>query len=155
MRIQAGMKWTTGTAAFVLVVALGGCASMQGGRDRLVKRPAPCQDQSVAIYFEPNSAELTTEGRAVIDLAAGYARNCRVDRVEVLGLADAAGAPEANLELSKRRAQAVTAALATAGLPDAEFRLAAAGDVGAVTEEGAAQPLRRRADVVLHVKPRK
>ena len=39
-----------------------------------------------------------------------------------MGLADAAGEPDANLELPKRRAQSVTAALAAAGLPAAEFQ---------------------------------
>ena len=70
--------------------------------------------------------------------------------IEVLGLADAAGAPGVNLELSKRRAQSVAAALAANGLPTAEFQVAAGGQDGAVTADGKA-PLRRRADVTLHL----
>jgi hypothetical protein len=45
----------------------------------------------------------------------------------------------------------VTAALASARLPAAEFRVAAAGEAGALTPDGKAAPLRRRADVVLHM----
>jgi outer membrane protein OmpA-like peptidoglycan-associated protein len=132
-------------------VALAGCASVKTARERIVRAPARCVDQTVQIYFEPGAAEVTNEGRAVIRAAADGARGCTVRAVEVIGLTDAAGAPGANLELSKRRAQSVTAALASAGLPAAEFRVAAAGEAGAVTVDGKAAPLRRRADVILHM----
>lgn len=134
--------------------ALAGCTTIEATRDRIVQAPPRCEDQTVQIYFEPDSAEVTAEGRAVIAQASGVARSCAVKRVDVLGLADAAGAPEANLELSKRRAQSVTAVLANAGLPDAEFQVAALGQAGAVSPDGAAQPLRRRVDVVLRLQPK-
>ena len=135
----------------VLALSLAACATVQKARDRIVKAPTTCVDQTVQIYFEPQSAELTREGKAVINAAAGSARGCKVASVEVLGLADAVGAAGDNLELSKRRAQSVTAALASAGLPAAEFRVSAAGDAGATTSGGQARPLRRRADIVLHL----
>jgi len=138
----------------VAAVALGGCQTVQTARARLVKAPPRCVDQTVQIYFAPEAAELTPEGRMVISQAASSARGCRVSGVEVLGLADAAGAPGANLELSRKRADSVAAALAANGLPAAEFKLAAAGQAGAVTADGAARPLRRRADVTLHLAPR-
>jgi outer membrane protein OmpA-like peptidoglycan-associated protein len=72
-----------------------------------------------------------------------------VDAVKVIGLADAAGDPAANLELSKQRAASVASAIMKAGLPAAEFELAAAGQAGAVSESGAVAPVRRRADVTL------
>lgn len=133
------------------VVALGGCAAVEKTRDAIVSRPNTCTDQTVQIYFEPDSAEVTAEGRAVIRQAAAQAKGCTVKRVDVIGLADATGAPGANLDLSKRRAQSVTAALALAGLPAAEFNLAAAGQAGAVTRDGEARPLRRRADIILRL----
>ena len=136
-------------AAFALVVA--GCVSK--GPTPLVAATPRCQDQSLEIYFEPDSAEVPPEGRAIVSQAATVAAGCRVDKVEVLGLADAAGAPEANLELSKRRAQSVTAALASAGLPAAEFALSALGQAGAVTPAGDAQPLRRKVSIVLRLRP--
>jgi outer membrane protein OmpA-like peptidoglycan-associated protein len=139
-------------AAMMLALASGGCASMKTGRDRIVKAPAHCADQTVQIYFEPESAEVTKEGRAVLKAAAAESRPpCRVASVDVLGLSDAVGAADANLELSKRRAQSVTAALTAAGLPAGEFRVGAAGQAGAVTADGKARPLRRRVDVVLHL----
>lgn len=140
-----------------MVAILGtGCTTMTSARDRIVKREASCADVTVDIYFEPDSAEVTKEGRAVLRAAAGQAKGCQVDQVLVLGLADAAGAPAASLELSKRRAASVTTALAATGLPAGEFDLAAAGQSGSVTASGDNRPLRRRADVTLKLStPRK
>lgn len=148
------MKIAILLTAAAAVVTLGGCSTVQNARARLVRAPARCVDQTVQIYFEPQSAELTHEGRLVIDQAASQARGCRVTGVDVLGLADAAGAPDANLELSKRRADAVAQALAANGLPAADFQIGAAGQVGAITADGRAAPLRRRADVTLHLAAR-
>lgn len=144
-------QWAAGWVA--AMVMLSGCASMQPRRSGLVEAPLRCEDQSVEIYFEPQSAEVTAEGRAVIERAAAAAKGCKVKRVEVLGLADAPGTAAGNLELSKKRARAVSGSLAAAGLPAAEFQVAAAGAAGALTAQGAAQPLRRRVDVILHLTP--
>lgn len=146
-----GMGTKATLVMMAAVVALGGCQTVRNARDRLVKAPPRCEDQTVQIYFEPDQAEMTPEGRRVITEAATLARGCRVERVSVLGLADAAGDPNANMELSKRRAQSVTAALVAAQLPAAEFRVDAAGQAGATTADGRTAPLRRRADVVLHM----
>lgn len=148
------MMLSAAVAAMTAATTLGGCATVQDARARLVRAPARCVDQTVQIYFEPQSAALTREGRLVIDQAAADARGCRVTAVDVVGLADAAGAPDANLELSRRRAEAVAQALAANGLPPAEFRVGAAGQAGAVTPDGRAAPLRRRADVTLHLSNR-
>jgi outer membrane protein OmpA-like peptidoglycan-associated protein len=147
------MKTMVLAAAAVTVLA-SGCTTAQTDRARLVRAPARCVDQTVQIYFEPGSAELTHEGRMVIDQAASGAAGCRVASVEVTGLADAQGAPDANLELSKRRAAAVARQLAANGLPAADFKVTAAGQAGAATAEGKAAPLRRRAEVILHLAPK-
>lgn len=140
-----------GAAALAGVIGLvSGCGTLQNARDKIVKSPATCEDVTVQIYFEPDSAEVTQEGKAVLSQAASQARQCKIDRVSVLGLADAVGTADVNLELSKRRAASVTAALAATGLPAAEFNLQAAGKSGAVTPAGA-QPLRRRADVTVEL----
>jgi outer membrane protein OmpA-like peptidoglycan-associated protein len=141
---------TAALAAATVALALGGCTTVHDARARIVRTPAACADQTVEIYFEPESAEVTREGRAVISAAAAQAKGCTVRGIEVLGLADAAGAPGANLELSKRRAQSVTAALSAAGLPVAKF-VTAAGQAGSTAADGTSAPLRRRADVVLHL----
>lgn len=144
MRIMA-------TAALAAVTALGGCAA-RPERASFVREPARCVDETVQVYFEPQSAEVTREGREVITAAAADAKGCVVQAVEVTGLADAAGAPRPNLELSRRRAEAVARALAASGLPPADFKVAALGQTGAVVGDGRA-PLRRRADITLRLAP--
>jgi peptidoglycan-associated lipoprotein len=139
------------SVVMILALGLGGCATMKTGRDRIVKAPPRCADQTVQVYFDAESAEVTKEGRAVIIAAAREGRPCKVGGVDVLGLSDSAGGADANLELSKRRAQSVTAALSAAGLPAAEFKVQAAGQAGSLTAGGQARPLRRRVDVVLHL----
>lgn len=136
-------------AGVAITLGLSGCASVKSARDRIVQAPATCQDVTIPIYFEPDAADLTPEGRRVITLEAAQAKRCRVDGVRVVGLADAAGDPAANLELSQRRAAAVADAIMKAGLPAAEFDLAAVGQAGSVTRDGKVQPVRRRADITL------
>lgn len=144
----------TATVA-LLMLGLSACSTTQPTRDRIVKAPPACADETVHIYFESRSAEVTKEGRAVLNAAAKDTRACKVTAVDVLGLADAvSGTPDDNLELSKKRAQAVTEALTAAGLPVAEFKVAAAGEAGATTSKGDLRPLRRRADIVLHMSPK-
>jgi peptidoglycan-associated lipoprotein len=67
--------------------------------------------------------------------------------VRVIGLADAVGAPDANLALSKQRADVVTRGSGKMGFGNVEFDVGAAGDLGATTSDGEARPLRRRADI--------
>jgi len=131
------------------VTGLSACTTMKSARDRVVRAPATCQDVTIPIYFEPDVAQLTPEGRRVITSQANQAKRCKIQNVRVVGLADAAGDPAANLELSKARAAAVTDALMRAGLPPAEFDLTAVGQAGSVTPDGKIQPVRRRADITL------
>ena len=144
-------KFTIVTLA--LTIGLSACATVQSARDRIVRRAPTCVDQTAQIYFEADSAEITREGRALLAATAGDRKACRVTAVEVVGLADAVGAPGANLELSRRRAQAVTAALTASGLPAADFKVSSAGQAGATTPRGQAQPLRRRVDVLFRLSP--
>jgi len=148
------MTASVATAALLgLAGGLAACSSLPMGRARIVRAAPHCADQTVQIYFEPESAEVTKEGRAVLAAAAAQSKACKVVSVDVLGLADATGAADANLEISKRRAQSVTAALTAVGLPAGEFKVSAAGQAGSTTADGKARPLRRRADVVLHLQP--
>jgi peptidoglycan-associated lipoprotein len=139
----------TGLAA--VGASLAACQSMNDARSRLVRTPPACEDVTVPVYFEPNQAQLPPDGQRVIAAAARQARPCRVEGVHVVGLADAAGDPAANLELSRRRAAAVTSAIMRAGLPDASFDLDAAGQAGSVTADGRVVPVRRRADITLRL----
>jgi outer membrane protein OmpA-like peptidoglycan-associated protein len=138
--------------AIGIVLAAGlvtGCATSPWpkSRSQIVTTTPPCEDFAVQIYFERDSAAITNEARSVLRNAGTMAKDCKVASVRVLGLADAVGAPDVNLALSKRRAAAVTGALAKLGFRNVEFDVAAAGDAGSLTGSGEARPLRRQADV--------
>lgn len=141
-----------------VVMAMAGCAGSEGPwrtlRKPVAVAPPACADFQSSIYFEQDSAALTKEARTLLDTARAQARGCAVRSVRVVGLADAVGASAANLALSKRRAETVTAALAKAGFAKVEIDATAVGDAGSVAPSGAAAPLRRRADILFDLESR-
>lgn len=142
----------SGIAAVAAVaMTLGACStgSMFRERSDLVAAPDQCAAKRFDVYFGENQHQLTDAARTAIGAAATQLQGCRIDSVQVLGLADATGAPAENLTLSQRRALAVAEALAAAGWPTPVFELAAAGDAGAVVAGGVEEPLRRRTEVVV------
>lgn len=145
LRVQIG---TVAIAA--LIVA--GCMT-RPDRDAIVA-DADCAPVRFDVYFATNQADLTPLAAEAVRMGAAKVSACRVSRVRVLGLADAQGGATANLNLSERRAQAVTTALEAAGLPAPVFEVQAAGDVGATTAAGANAPLRRRTEVLIEARPR-
>jgi peptidoglycan-associated lipoprotein len=141
-----------GLAALALAAAtmVSGCgATRYFTRDQLVATPATCVPQRFDIYFADSEAGLTPAATQAITAAADLLKGCQINRVQVLGLADARGGQSANLSLSERRAQAVAAALAQAGWPAPAFDVSAAGDTGATTDTGVREPLRRRTEVLV------
>lgn len=151
------MKTTKVIALAGVTLALSACAQTSGPW-RTLKRPVAAAGPSCAgftssIYFDRDSAALTPEAQRVLSSARAQAHGCVVRSVRVVGLADAVGAPEANLALSKRRAEAVSSALAAHGFGEAVLDLAAVGDLGAKGPSGAAAPLRRRADIIFEIAP--
>lgn len=150
------MKTTTKIIALGgAVLALAGCAETQGPWRKVSKpvaaAPLSCADFQSSVYFEQDSAVLTKEAKMVLAGAQAQAKGCAVKSVRVVGLADAVGTSEANLALSKRRAESVSAALAKVGFGKVEIDQAAVGDAGAVSASGAAAPLRRRADILFDI----
>lgn len=138
--------------AIGIVLAAGlvaGCASSPWpkSRSQIVAATPTCEDFAVQIYFERDSSEITSEARSVLKSAEALTKDCKVNSVRVVGLADAVGAPDVNLELSRKRATMVTDALAKVGFSNVEFDVAAVGDSGSTTVSGEARPLRRQADV--------
>ena len=133
----------------VAALVLGGCGTISGFRRAAV--PNVCQDLTVSIYFDRDSAVITREAQAVLKGAGDMTRGCVLGQVDVTGLADAVGDPEANLALSKKRADAVRSAVARLGFSTVNFSVGAVGEQGAVTAGGADKPLRRRTDVTFHL----
>jgi outer membrane protein OmpA-like peptidoglycan-associated protein len=112
--------------------------------------PPLCGDFNFPIYFEKGSDQLTAQAQQELTFAAGRVKGCKLGQIEVLGLADADGAAHRNLVLSRERATVVAKALAAAGLPTPTFDIEALGESGSVTPSGEPEPLRRRAEVVIH-----
>ena len=97
---------------------------------------------------------LTPAARRAIGLTATQLQGCEIKTVQVLGLASSTGGADANQALSEQRALAVAEALTAAGWPTPAFELTAAGDQGATTPSGVAEPLRRRTEVLVEAAPR-
>jgi outer membrane protein OmpA-like peptidoglycan-associated protein len=140
-----------------IYLTLAGCAQTDGPfralRKPVAAAPPVCMGFQSSIYFDRDSAALTREARMVLRSARAQAQGCVVRSVRVVGLADAVGAPAANLALSRRRAEAVSEALARVGFQEVHVDMAAVGDAGSVSASGAAAPLRRRADVLFELAP--
>jgi len=147
------MKWTI-LAAGVAAVALAGCSTMGApSREELVSEPSVCTAKRFDIYFAEDQAQLTDAARTAIGLTATQLQGCRINTVRVLGLSSSTGSADANQALSEQRAIAVAEALTAAGWPAPAFELAAAGDQGATTASGVAEPLRRRTEVLVEAAP--
>ena len=107
------------TFALGAALAVAGCALTPGVRDRsaVVVEPNACTPQRFDVYFRDGEAGLTDAARHAIGLTATQLQGCEIRKVNVIGLTDARGGPTANLDLSERRALAVTEALEAAGWP--------------------------------------
>ncbi|WP_292108775.1 OmpA family protein [Brevundimonas sp.] len=140
--------------AALAALATTGCGLTRGiERDALVAETSPCAPQRFEVYFAEGEARLTNPALQALGLTATRLQGCAIRRVQVLGLADPSGAPEANLDLSERRAVAVREALTAAGWPAPAFELGAGGESGALAASGAVQPMRRRTEVLVDAAP--
>ena len=147
------MKRLFVVAAAGLAVSACGTGAMFGERSELIYEPSGCVEQRLDIYFEEGEARIARPARDMIAMTGERLQGCRVEGVDVIGLASSTGDPASNLSLSERRARAVADALISAGWPSPTFTLSAAGDAGATTDGGLAEPLRRRTEVVIHARP--
>lgn len=141
-------------AAGLAAVTLAGCSTLRApSRDELVTEPSACAAKRFDIYFAEDQATLTDAARTAIGLTATQLQGCKINTVRVLGLASSTGSADANQALSEQRALAVAEALTAAGWPTPAFELTAAGDEGATTASGVAEPLRRRTEVLVEASP--
>ena len=80
-----------GVVAVAIGLAVVGCAQTPK-RSSLVVGESGCQSGRFDVYFVENQARLTDAAQLLLNTAAEKARQCRVAKVRVLGLADATGA---------------------------------------------------------------
>jgi hypothetical protein len=101
--------WARRVATLGAIAAVGfGLPACTGSRAALVK-PTACADFSFPVYFEGQSAELSTGAVQVIAASVSRAKSCPVAGLAISGLGDDTG-------LAARRAAAVAKALAADGL---------------------------------------
>ncbi|MGS2718900.1 OmpA family protein [Eionea flava] len=101
--------------------------------------------------FATNSAELSTGGKAALDLFASRAKQLNVSGISVVGHADSRGDAAYNQDLSERRANSVKSYLEGKGILGSLIRAAGEGETSPVasndTKEGRAQ--NRRVDITV------
>ena len=108
--------------------------------------PGSCRDGSIDIYFNQWEYELNSFSREVLTRAQGSLAGCRIEHVRIVGLADATGDEQANIEVSEKRTRSIADALEAGGWSRSQFELIAVGERGAIVN-GVEAPMRRRANI--------
>lgn len=103
----------------------------------------------VAVYFDWNEDVVPAEGRNIVTQIATTLAACGATGLDVVGYADRSGGDDYNLALSRRRADAVAQALATAGVGADTLRIDARGenDPAVATVDGIREPKNRRVEI--------
>jgi outer membrane protein OmpA-like peptidoglycan-associated protein len=112
--------------------------------------PPPGGGLSLAIVFEPNTAQLRPESGEMIGMlvAAMLSRELRQTRFLIEGHTEARGTPAQNLRLSRERAEQVRLALVTLGVPGERLSAAGKGSSEPVNARDPRAPENRRVRVV-------
>jgi OOP family OmpA-OmpF porin len=95
-------------------------ADFLAAMDQLEAKPAaappPAPGQVIDVYFDFNKASLSREARQIVEQIAGQLKANGTATVTIVGKTDLSGSDSYNLALSKRRAEAVRAALVRDGI---------------------------------------
>ena len=105
------------------------------------------------VFFNFDSAELSDAAETVLETASSTARKLDGMRVTVSGHADLAGPASYNVDLSKRRAIAVSQALIGTGVASTAIEVEALGqtDPAVATADGVSEADNRRVEIILRV----
>lgn len=119
--------------------------------DRALAAPVAGASANLVISFELNSAQLTAQGRRnALTFAEFLAKpEASGKRFLIAGHTDALGSSDANLELSKRRAQAVADLLASQGVDRSRLEVTGYGESRPLAGRSASDPANRRVEAVL------
>ena len=135
----------SGAAALLIT----GCAS---GPKHEAPPPAPAPVKSYRIEgvnFDFDSAKLTPAAKGVLDEAASGIKAASGHTFDVVGHTDSVGSDAYNQGLGQRRADSVTEALVSRGVPASQLRTSSMGERQPIasnsTAEGRAQ--NRRVDI--------
>ncbi len=97
------------------------------------------------LFFDSGSARIDARARPIVDNAAQTILNLDARQVVIEGYADRRGSVAVNLRMSRRRAEAVRAALGARGVPSATITVRAFGesDLLTATADGVSEPENR------------
>lgn len=87
-----------------------------------------CDNTVVAVYFRPDSSDVESHDREVLDSFVRLSRQMSDPAIEITGFADRTGDAQHNLQLSQRRSLAVRDYLAAQGLSAAHLTTVAYGE---------------------------
>lgn len=106
------------------------CVAETGGdsadNDALCRRVFDAIDEP-DIRFGLQSDELRSSSRAALDRIINFARNCPGYTIVIIGHSDALGDPAFNIEISRRRAQAVASYLQRGGVDPSRLHVEGRG----------------------------
>lgn len=141
---------------YVLLVAAAGiavsCTTNAPRHGSSMSPPPPPQGlPTYLVFFDFDKAALSADAQKIIEEAADYARQNGTAALTAIGHADTAGASTYNMDLSKRRAEAVKAALVARGIAAQKIAVKSVGEAQALPPEGAAprEPQYRRVEIIL------
>ena len=122
----------------------GQTAATQTSEQKPAAKVAPAN--SLSIYFDTGSAEISQRGDAVLDKAARTYREGQPIIMVVSGAADSTGPAALNLHLSQLRADNVLKGLVARGIPVGRFQVLAKGQTepAVPAPDGTAEAKNRR-----------
>ncbi|MGH6718340.1 MAG: OmpA family protein [Alphaproteobacteria bacterium] len=102
------------------------------------------------VFFDWDKSDIRPDALAILEEAAANFQKFGIARIVVTGHADRSGPDAYNLNLSKRRADAVKATLLTLGVPDAQITGYWKGESEPLvpTEDGVREPQNRRVEII-------
>lgn len=116
--------------------------AMEGGMAMVAPDP-------LLVYFASGSAQVSTEQQDKLDKAVRTFRDGNWIVLTISGVADTVGDPEANLDLSLRRARAVADGLVARGVSVQQIQVLGRGnsELEVATEEGVSEEMNRVATI--------
>ncbi len=120
------------------------------------KGTQPIATQRRSIYFEPNSARMSLDSRAVVDEIGTFLKAYENTVVDIDGNSDSTGARGRNIELSHQRADAVKSYLMEKyGFPATRMRTAGNGPDKPVSDNSTPEgrEKNRRTDIKVYANP--
>ncbi len=111
--------------------------------------PPPPAPENYLVFFDFDRADLTSEGREVLQNVVSNAEGQTISRVVAIGHADTSGSARYNERLSQRRADAVRAALSELQLQAGSIVTEARGETEPLvpTADGVREPQNRRVEI--------